>query len=185
MLKRLMKTIVISLCLIFNFQPVQAQDISMDVDVIIALAASASKASDLNFGTLFVDPGGDNFVLDATGQSTADTTGPLDTADGMSTTGGTKVSGAVGTSGQIDLTTTAPNVTVTITAPDVVLSPVGASTDTITVQNIAANSSGAGAAVPFPAAGNYELHIGGDLVITAGLQADTYQGTVVVTLAYN
>ncbi len=183
MFKNVMKAVLIFICCISSFQTALAQDISMDIDVTIALAASAVKSSDLDFGTLFADPGGDNFVLDASGQATANGTGALATANGMSTTGGTTVS-AAGASGLIALTTTAPNVTVTITAPDTVLNPVGASTDTVTVQNIAANSTGAGAATAFAAAGSYELHIGGDLVITPALQADTYQGTVVVTLTY-
>lgn len=160
------------------------QDITMPIRVTIEVAASAVKTSDLDFGSLFPDPGGDDFILDATGQATANGTGTLATADSMSTTGGTTVSVA-GQSGLIDITTSTDNINVTITAPDATLLPSGSSPDTITVTNISVNSTGSGASVNFATAGDYEIHIGGKLVIPPSLTADTYTGNVVITLAYD
>lgn len=167
-----------------SLKAVYADDvIPMEMRVTIVEAATAANESDLDFGTLIPDPGGDTFTLDVSGALTTDGTGTTVTADTMSSSGNTTVNTA-GNSGLIGITTNTTSVSVTVSSGDATLT--GQTTgDTLTVSNIAANSTGSGGSTVFATADDYEIHIGGVLTIPATTKADTYIGNVDITLAYD
>ncbi|WP_321492147.1 DUF4402 domain-containing protein [uncultured Desulfobacter sp.] len=187
MFKRIGLSLLLILLIMAQGHHAQADDvITMNVSVTLEAPASAVKTDDLNFGTLSVPSTGDTFTLDVSGAGlTVDGTATTPTDTSMAT-GNTTVITA-GHSGRIALTVSSATVDVTITTDSLTysLAPDGGSGVNLTLKNVAANSTGAGAASTFTT-GNYEIHIGGVLTIPSGFTPDSYTGgSMDITLAYN
>jgi microcompartment protein CcmK/EutM len=191
MLKRMGLSLMLFIFVVVGIQDVLADDvITMAVSVTLTAPATATKTDDLDFGTLSAPSAGETFLLDVTGASTVDGT-PVTATDGSMNNGGAGTGEITvitpGNSGRIALTVSATTVDVTISTDLATysLAPDGGTGLNLTLSNVAANSTGAGAATTLTT-GDYEIHIGGLLTIPAGFTPDSYtSGSMDITLAYN
>lgn len=148
-----------------------AVDISVNVAATIEAASLAGTADQaLDFGTVISSGSSAAVTVDASGGA----------ATPSVTTGTASVSG--GNSGRISVTTTlAANVTIAYPS-SVTITRTSGGSETMTVNNIAANSTASPLAATV--AGPNQIHIGGVLAIGAAQAAASYAGTMTVTINY-
>ena len=143
--------------------------------VIQAATLSATKVTDINFGTIVSTSVASAIRIDASGGAATPAT-----AGGTATVTG-------GTSGLVTVTSNI-NANVTIT-----YAIVGSQTNVETIENatasmgctnanITANSTPSGLAVTV--AGPNQIHVGGEIAVGANQAAGTYTGTCTVTVTY-
>lgn len=155
---------------------VQAGDVTMDINVEVN-STLTETATNMDFGTIDLNPAGDTVTIDATAGSAT-----------PATTGTSVITG--GTSGTI--TVASPNAfTITVTYPaTATLNGSGtAAGETLTVSDIAANSEGGSGPVtkssgPSPGS-DAVIHVGGAIVFPADTVNGPYSGTMTITLNYS
>ncbi|MGE4518950.1 MAG: DUF4402 domain-containing protein [Desulfobacteraceae bacterium] len=146
------------------------QTLSLNATATIEAASlNASIQNDLNFGTIIVSNQQSEVTIDASAGSAT----PVVTSGSASVTGGG--------SGLIHVTTNLDsNITITY-PPSVTITDTGG-VNTMTINSIAVNSTPS----PLNAVSGTpnELHVGGMLTVDSLQTADTYTGTVSITVSY-
>jgi hypothetical protein len=134
-----------------------------------AATLNASQSNGIDFGTIIISNQDSTVSIDASGGGAT----PAVTSGNASVTGGT--------SGLIDVTTNI-DANVTITYPGTVIIDDGVPGNTMDISNITSNSTSSPLSIT--AGGTNEVHIGGDLAVTASQTSGTYTGTITIDINY-
>jgi len=149
--------------------------LSMTATAVITTSTTETVTTDLDFGSIDLDPAGDTITIDASGGSATPAAGAASVVTG-------------GTSGLITIVSqVVMHVDVTYPAADVTLTS-GANTLTLTSANIIANSQyddGGAGADTLGGGTPLSINVGGVIVIPAGQANGTYTGTINVTVNYS
>lgn len=168
---------------------VHAEDVLMNMEVVLKAPAEANVLEHLNIGTVAASTAGGELIIDASGESTLNgTTAMLINDDNTKVTKPSNTSIEIpGKAGLIQVSVSAASVKVTIGASDITL--VGSDPEkTLLFSKIPQYSSGgdgtSGGEVTLNQGINV-IHIGGALTIPPNFVSDTYSVTdVPITLTY-
>ncbi len=145
--------------------------VAVGVDAIITSTITETATTDLDFGSIDLDPAGDTVTIDASGGATTAAT----------ITASSIVTGE--TSGLITITSgVIASVAVVYPAADVTLTS-GGNTLTIVAATIATFSSETGVATD--GINPFYIYLGGTIVIPSGQATGTYSGSMNITINYS
>ncbi len=177
---RLSKSLVISVMVLIAFNvmvlPVaMAGDVTMTANATISSSFTETVTTDLEFGSIDLNPGGDTIILDASGGATTAAT----IANGSIVTGETSGLITIEHSMIISLWLSYPAAAVTLTN--------GTDNIDITAGSIATNSEYSSLATAHTspdATSDITVDVGGEIVVPAAQPDGLYTGTMTITINY-
>lgn len=172
--------------LVMQGSTAMAGDVTMNIDAAITTSIVETVTTDLDLGSIDLDPAGDTITIDAGGVAASGDGGAaaLPVATGASViTGGTSglitVTSAAGVNFDIDVVYPGDG-TVNVTSD-----ATGATT--VTLDSIEGNSGGGATngTVNHTGGAPTEIHVGGQVVFPSDAEAGTYSGSMTITLNYS